>query len=81
MKHKRKLVFICTGSACKKCGSKGLSKDLKDKFGKEPFKGGYKLVKTKCMDMCKSAPLVILGDQFIKKADFFTILEEMKEKS
>lgn len=79
MKHRRKLIFICTGSDCKKCGAKKLSGDLKEKMSKEPFKGGCKLVKTKCMDMCKSAPVLILGEYFIKKASLASVLERIKE--
>lgn len=74
MKHKRQLVFVCNGSDCKKCGSKPLVKDLKKEFGKGHFKGGFKVIQTKCMDMCKSAPIVIVGDHFFKKAELQRII-------
>ncbi|MEP0711658.1 MAG: (2Fe-2S) ferredoxin domain-containing protein, partial [Algoriphagus sp.] len=67
MKHVRKLVFICTGSDCKKAGAKKLSKDLKGLTDEGDLKGSCKFIKTKCMDMCKTAPNVIVGDYFCKK--------------
>ncbi|MHA7128303.1 (2Fe-2S) ferredoxin domain-containing protein [Algoriphagus namhaensis] len=68
MKHPRKLIFICCGSDCKKAGCKKLSKDLAENLNQAPYKGKFKFIKTKCLDMCKSAPVTIIQDHFFKKA-------------
>ncbi|MEB2785874.1 (2Fe-2S) ferredoxin domain-containing protein [Algoriphagus persicinus] len=79
MKHTRKLVFICIGSDCKKQGAKKLYKELKGMTDEAALKGSCKFIKTKCMDMCKTAPNVIVGDHFCKKATAETILVQIKK--
>ncbi len=79
MKSNRKLVFICTGSDCKKAGSKSLSQELKDASKDQSLRGSCKFFKTKCLDRCKSAPVVIVGDHFIKKATCEIIVSELKK--
>ena len=79
MSEKRDLIFICTGSACKKTGAKTLVKELKRVMADSPNKGNYKLIKTKCIDRCKSAPLVIIKDQFLKKASLDKVLIQLKK--
>lgn len=80
MKHRRELVFVCMGSDCKKAGAKCLHKDLKESFRKEPFKGNCKLIQTKCLDHCKSAPLVIIENHFHKKTSADKIKVELEIK-
>jgi NADH:ubiquinone oxidoreductase subunit E len=79
MKLKRQLIFICNGSDCKKSGSKTISKDVKEAAKTEPLKGACKIIKTKCMDMCKSAPVVIVHDHFFKKTNSQKIIQELKK--
>jgi NADH:ubiquinone oxidoreductase subunit E len=79
MQIKRDLVFVCTGSDCKKQGAKNLYKELKNASNQVPFKGRCKLIKTKCMDLCKSAPLVIVKDHFCKKTSSSKVLELLKK--
>jgi NADH:ubiquinone oxidoreductase subunit E len=79
MMHSRKLVFCCTGSDCKKEGGKSLRKDLKESAKSGELKGKVKLIQTKCMDRCKSAPVVIVGDHFCKKATLEKVLTQLKK--
>jgi NADH:ubiquinone oxidoreductase subunit E len=79
MKHSRKLVFCCTGPDCKKEGGKSLRKDLKESAKSGELKGEVKLIQTKCMDRCKSAPVVIVGDHFCKKATLEKVLNQLKK--
>lgn len=79
MKHSKRLVFCCTGSDCKKSGGKTLRKDLRESAKSGALKGEVKLIQTKCMDMCKSAPVVIVGDFFCKKATLEKVLAELKK--
>lgn len=79
MKLNRELIFICTGSDCKKSGGKSILKGLKAECSQGPLKGNLKLIKTKCLDMCKSAPVVIIGDHFCKKASTEKVLEKLKK--
>lgn len=80
MKHKRELIFICTGSDCKKAGAKSIKKQLKEDLKSGPLKGHCKLIQTKCMDFCKSAPVVIVGDHFCKKTDSDRIISTIKKR-
>lgn len=79
MRINRKLVFICFGSDCKNAGSKKISKELKGAATLGTLKGHCKFIKTKCMDMCKSAPVVIVDDHFCKKTDLKKIMEQIKK--
>ncbi len=79
MQIKRELIFVCTGSDCKKSGAKNLCKELKNATNTVPLKGQIKLIKTKCMDMCKSAPLVIVKGYYCKKASSLKVLELLKK--
>tara|TARA_R110002020_G_scaffold368453_2_gene580286 strand:- start:2250 stop:2492 length:243 start_codon:yes stop_codon:yes gene_type:complete len=79
MKLSRKLVFICNGSDCKKSGAKKLYKELKEATNEPSLRGSCKFIKTKCMDMCKTAPIVIVGDHFCKKATADKVLVEIKK--
>ncbi len=79
MKHSKTLVFCCSGSDCKKSGGKSLRKDLKESAKSGALKGEIKLIQTKCIDMCKSAPVVIVEDHFCKKATLEKVLEELKK--
>jgi NADH:ubiquinone oxidoreductase subunit E len=79
MKNSRKLIFVCNGSDCKKGGAKKVYKELKGITNETPFKGSCKFIKTKCMDMCKTAPNVIVGDFFCKKATAEKVLDQIKE--
>ena len=65
----RKFIFICNGSDCKKAGCKKLQKEMKDLITSEDHKGQYKIIQTKCMDFCKSGPVVVLNNEVLKKAD------------
>lgn len=79
MKHTRKLVFICNGSDCKDSGVKKLSKELERTMDEPPLRGSCKIIKTKCMDMCKTAPNVIVGEIFCKKTTVHKVLEQIKK--
>jgi len=70
MESKRKFIFICGGSDCKKSGSKILTKEIRKELNSKELKGKCKVIKTKCMDYCKSAPIVIVGQFVCKKATF-----------
>lgn len=79
MKHKRQLVFICGGSDCKGAGAKSIKKELKSELKSGVLKGSCKLVETKCMDMCKSAPVGIVGNHFCKKTSADQLTKEIKK--
>ncbi|PSL06351.1 (2Fe-2S) ferredoxin domain-containing protein [Cecembia rubra] len=74
----RKFIFLCNGSDCKKAGSKKLGSGIKELINSEDHKGKFKLIKTKCMDFCKSAPAVIIQNELIKKADIDDIEAKIK---
>lgn len=73
----RKFIFICNGSDCKKEGCKSLLHEIKDLIKSDDHKGKYKIIKTKCMDFCKSAPAVVVNNEVIKKADLHALKKKM----
>jgi NADH:ubiquinone oxidoreductase subunit E len=79
MRFNRKLVFICSGSDCKKSGSKKIRKELKEAASEGTLKGHCKFFQTKCMDMCKSAPVVIVDGHFCKNTDVKKVMEQIKK--
>jgi NADH:ubiquinone oxidoreductase subunit E len=79
MKFNRQLVFICCGSDCKKAGSKKIRKELKHAATEGSLKGHCKFFQTKCMDMCKSAPVVVVESHFCKKADAKSVMAQIKK--
>lgn len=79
MKFKRQLVFICSGSDCKKAGSKKIRKELKELAIEGSLKGHCKFFQTKCMDMCKSAPVAVVESHFCKKADAKAVVAQIKK--
>lgn len=79
MEYRRRLIFVCEGSDCKKEDSKGLRKSLEKELSSGEFKGQCKLIRTKCMDFCKSAPVVIIGDHVSKKTNLKKVIEQLKK--
>lgn len=79
MESKRKFIFICSGSDCKKSGSKNLNKEIGNELNSKELKGQCKLIKTKCMDFCKSAPIVIVGNHICKKATLEKVVVQIKK--
>jgi NADH:ubiquinone oxidoreductase subunit E len=73
----RKFLFVCTGDDCKDNGSKKLCKDLKDLIQQESHRGKYKIIKTKCMDYCKSGPIIIINNEVLKKASIQDIHQKI----
>ncbi|EON75768.1 hypothetical protein ADIS_3659 [Lunatimonas lonarensis] len=65
----RKFVFVCTGSDCKKSGCKQLTREVKSVLKLDPHKGRFKLIKTKCMDFCKSGPIMVFENEVFKNGD------------
>lgn len=73
----RKFIFICNGSDCKKAGCKKLQSEIKDLVKSNEYQGKYKLIKTNCMDFCKSAPLVVINNEVLKRANLTDIKKKL----
>jgi len=73
----RKFIFVCNGSDCKRKGCKKLQSEIKELTKSEDYKGKYKIIKTKCMDFCKSAPVVVINNDVIKKADIASLKKKI----
>ncbi|MDO6438467.1 (2Fe-2S) ferredoxin domain-containing protein [Cyclobacterium sp. 1_MG-2023] len=69
MKPRKKYIFICNGKDCKKNDNKSFSSSVKHAIDKAPLKGNFKLVKTKCLDCCKSGPVAVYNNHLVKKGD------------
>jgi NADH:ubiquinone oxidoreductase subunit E len=80
MGHLRKFVFVCNGPDCKKEGCKKLQGELKELVNSYDYKGRFKIIKTKCMDFCKSAPVVIVENMVVKKGDLSLIKKKLKNQ-
>jgi NADH:ubiquinone oxidoreductase subunit E len=72
----RKFIFVCTGSDCKKNGCKSLLRDVNQLLKTDPHTGKWKVVKTKCMDFCKSGPVGVINNELIKRMK----LDDLREK-
>ncbi|MBN3584646.1 (2Fe-2S) ferredoxin domain-containing protein [Algoriphagus aestuarii] len=79
MESRRKLILVCEGSDCKKAESKALRKSIEKELNSGEFKGQCKLIRTKCMDFCKSAPVVIVGEHVNKKATLKKVIDQLKK--
>ncbi|GAB3820733.1 (2Fe-2S) ferredoxin domain-containing protein [Pontibacter rugosus] len=53
-----KVIYVCTGSKCKKKGGKDLSKLFRSMIKDAGLKGQVEVVKTDCTDRCDFAPVI-----------------------
>ncbi|WP_106931593.1 (2Fe-2S) ferredoxin domain-containing protein [Adhaeribacter arboris] len=59
----RQVIYVCTGSKCKKRGGKDLSKLFRDQVKQAGLKDTVEVIKTDCTDRCKFAPIVSIQPQ------------------
>jgi (2Fe-2S) ferredoxin len=52
------VMYVCTGSKCKKKGGKELSKLFRGLIKEMGLKGKVEVIKTDCTDRCDFAPVV-----------------------
>ncbi|MDN3689326.1 (2Fe-2S) ferredoxin domain-containing protein [Cyclobacterium jeungdonense] len=78
MKKRRKFIFVCLGSDCKSNGAKTFVEAIKETINEKHFRGKFKLVKTKCMDCCKSGPVVVVNDHLVKNGDLNQLVKELE---
>ena len=53
-----KVIYVCTGSKCKKKGGKENGKALRNLIKESGLKGRVEVVKTECTDRCDFAPVM-----------------------
>ncbi|MEJ8801376.1 (2Fe-2S) ferredoxin domain-containing protein [Pontibacter sp. H249] len=53
-----KVIYVCTGSKCKKKGGKDNGKALRSLIKEAGLKGSVEVVKTECTDRCDFAPVM-----------------------
>ncbi|MDX5419772.1 MAG: (2Fe-2S) ferredoxin domain-containing protein [Hymenobacteraceae bacterium] len=53
-----KVIYVCTGSKCKKKGGKDIGKTLRSMIKEMGLKGKVEVVKTECTDRCDFAPVM-----------------------
>jgi NADH:ubiquinone oxidoreductase subunit E len=53
-----KVIYVCTGSKCKKKGGKEIGKTLRNMIKDMGLKGKVEVVKTECTDRCDFAPVM-----------------------
>ncbi len=80
MKKRRTFIFACSGSDCKSNGAKAFAEAIKGSIGEKRFRGKFKLVKTKCMDCCKSGPVVVINNKLIKNGDLEQLVKELEQE-
>lgn len=64
-KTPQQVIYICTGSKCKKRGGKELSKLFRDRVKNAGLKDTVEIIKTDCTDRCKFAPVLSIQPQNI----------------
>ena len=55
-----KVIYVCTGSKCKKKGGKDLGKLLRNMIKEEGLQQQAEVIKTDCTDRCDFAPVICL---------------------
>ncbi len=65
------IVFVCSGSKCRKKGSKDLCKAIRKHLRHTALPGTVELIQMHCTDRCDDAPVVCLqpANQWLKKAE------------
>ena len=53
-----KVIYVCTGSKCKKKGGKDIGKLFRSMIKDLGLKGQVEVVKTECTDRCDFAPVM-----------------------
>ena len=64
-KTPQQVIYVCTGSKCKKKGGKELSKIFRDLAKTAGLKDTVEIIKTDCTDRCKFAPVLSIQPQNI----------------
>jgi (2Fe-2S) ferredoxin len=57
------VIYVCTGSKCKKRGGKEISKLFRSQIKDAGLKDQVEVIKTDCTDRCKFAPVMSLQPQ------------------
>ncbi|MHA6249354.1 (2Fe-2S) ferredoxin domain-containing protein [Pontibacter sp. CAU 1760] len=52
------VIYVCTGSKCKKKGGKDIGKIFRGMIKEMGLKGQVEIVKTECTDRCDFAPVM-----------------------
>lgn len=55
-----KVIYVCTGSKCKKKGGKEIGKSIREKIKEMGLKGKVEVIKTDCTDRCDYAPVICM---------------------
>jgi (2Fe-2S) ferredoxin len=61
----QQVIYVCTGSKCKKRGGKEISRLLRDCVKSAGRKDSVEIIKTDCTDRCKFAPVMSFQPQNI----------------
>ena len=64
-KTPQQVIYVCTGSKCKKRGGKEISKLFRDRVKSAGRKDTVEIIKTDCTDRCKFAPVMSFQPQNI----------------
>src|SRR5688572_25280847 len=62
-KTPKQVIYVCTGSKCKKRGGKELGKAFRSLCKSFGLKEEVEIIKTDCTDRCKLAPVVCIQPQ------------------
>lgn len=83
LRKPEKIIYLCSGSSCKKKGGKDLGKLFSSFIKKSGLKGKVKVIKTKCTDNCKLAAVAAIQPENIwltnltgNEQDAYKIFEE-----
>ena len=71
------VIYVCTGSSCKKRGGKSIAKHLRKLAKDHGLKNEVEIIKTDCTDRCKLAPICALQPQNLWLTE---VTEEEAEK-
>jgi len=85
-KKGRNVIGVCMGTACFVCGAEDILKKIEEEFGIKAGgvteDGKYSIEhNTRCVGRCDIAPVVVVNDIMIEKANINEVCDEIKRIS
>jgi len=82
----RNVISVCMGTACFVCGAEAILKKIEDEFGikaGEVTKDGKYSIEhnVRCVGRCDIAPVVVVNEHMIGKANIGSICDEIRKIS
>lgn len=77
-----KVIYVCTGSKCKKKGGKDIGRTLRSMIKDLGLKDQVEIIKTECTDRCDFAPVMCFQPDniWLERTSEFEAIQTFKEQ-